>query len=106
MANSLYNLAAYSMVTGGFDWPDIPLVLSVLTGVPTFVSTHQKIGDIKAMGIVTEVTWMTIAGTQVPHDSSRLILFVDEAMELPFTPNGLDLLITPDWLAQRGWFRA
>ena len=30
---------------------------------------------------------------------------IDEAFELPFVPNGLDLVIQPDWLSARGWFR-
>lgn len=37
---------------------------------------------------------------------SELILFIDEAEGLPFTPNGLDIEVTPDWLQQRGWFYA
>lgn len=39
------------------------------------------------------------AGEEVP------LIFVDEAVELPYLPNGLDILIQPDWLAQRGWGR-
>jgi hypothetical protein len=38
-------------------------------------------------------------------DSSDLILYIDEAFELPFVPNGLDMLIQPDWLTNRGWWR-
>lgn len=34
------------------------------------------------------------------------LVYVDEAMGLPFTPNGLDQQIQPDWLSHRGWFRA
>jgi hypothetical protein len=46
------------------------------------------------------VTWftMTKAGTD-------LILYIDDAEGLPFTPNGLDVPVTPDWLSNRGWFR-
>ena len=52
------------------------------------------------------VTWFTMSGTQPTHDNSRLIMFIDEALDLPFLSNGLDLLVTPDWLSRRGWFRA
>jgi hypothetical protein len=33
-------------------------------------------------------------------------LFIDDAEGLPFTPNGLDVLIEPDWLLERGWAKA
>ena len=33
------------------------------------------------------------------------LLFVDEALNLPAEPNGLDIIVTPDWLARRGWGR-
>lgn len=33
------------------------------------------------------------------------LLYIDEAENLPFTPNGLDIVVTPDWLAHRGWGR-
>jgi hypothetical protein len=34
------------------------------------------------------------------------LVYIDEAMGLPFVPNGLDQQIQPDWLNHRGWFRA
>jgi len=50
------------------------------------------------------ITWFTLSkGT--PLSSSELILFIDEAIELPFVPNGLDIVVQPDWLSNRGWFR-
>jgi hypothetical protein len=33
------------------------------------------------------------------------ILYVDDVMNLPFDPNGLDIIVQPDWLQQRGWGR-
>jgi hypothetical protein len=39
-------------------------------------------------------------------EQSQLILFIDEAENLPFVPNGLDIVVEPDWLENRGWFRA
>jgi len=36
---------------------------------------------------------------------SQALLFIDEAEGLPFEPNGLDMAVTPDWLANRGWGR-
>jgi hypothetical protein len=37
--------------------------------------------------------------------SSQLLLYIDEAWDLPWTANGLDLPVQPDWLAMEGWFR-
>ena len=33
------------------------------------------------------------------------LLYLDEVLNLPFEPNGLDVVVTPDWLQQRGWGR-
>jgi hypothetical protein len=38
-------------------------------------------------------------------EAAMPILFIDDAEDLPFTPNGLDIVITPDWLLHRGWGR-
>ena len=52
------------------------------------------------------VTWFTMCRVGVPTLSeAELILFVDEAIELPFEPNGLDITVQPDWAMRRGWFR-
>ena len=50
------------------------------------------------------VTWFTMCVKQTPQDNSPLILFIDEATELPFEPNGLDMVVSPDWLQNRGWW--
>lgn len=54
---------------------------------------------------IGSVTWFTMCKKQVSTNLSELILFVDQAENLPFTTNGLDVLVTPDWLQNRGWFR-
>jgi hypothetical protein len=53
-----------------------------------------------------DVTFLTMSKRNATiHDNSELIMFIDEGLGIPFTPNGLDVLITPDWLQNRGWFR-
>jgi len=52
-----------------------------------------------------DVTWFTLCRARATIELAELILFVDEAIELPFVPNGLDLVIQPDWTLNRGWFR-
>jgi hypothetical protein len=63
--------------------------------------------DILIPGVVIgqTVTWFTMSDQFALHDASELILFIDEAFELPFIGNDLDMLIRPDWLSNRGWFR-
>jgi hypothetical protein len=52
------------------------------------------------------ILWFTMSEVAVPHDTSKLILFLNDVVPpLPFIPNGLDLVLTPDWSAGRGWWR-
>jgi len=50
------------------------------------------------------VTHFTLVDDQGAEDV--LLYYIDEAIDLPFDPNGLDMVIQPDWLSARGWFRA
>jgi hypothetical protein len=60
---------------------------------------------IPAVPIGADVTRLTLAKVKTPHDNSELVLFIDEAEGLPFVTNGLDLVVQPDWVQNRGWFR-
>lgn len=60
---------------------------------------------IPSVPIGPSVTWFTMGRTGSPHDTGQLILYIDDAVNLPFVPNGLDLVVTPDWLQGRGWFK-
>jgi hypothetical protein len=51
------------------------------------------------------VTWFTFAWKNVTHVNSQLILFIDQAEGIPFEANGLDVVVQPDWLQERGWWR-
>jgi len=51
------------------------------------------------------ITFFTMSKRTVPHQAAELILFLDDVYLLPFIANGLDLIVTPDWLQNRGWFR-
>lgn len=135
MSNLPYDSARYRMVTGAFNWLTANLVLDVWSGTPDFVPGDRSTSDIAARGAVLRgssqpVTQKTVApdgtvqtnqvvvpavavGAAITFFTLRdgaaagsLVLFVDEAIELPFTPNGLDMVVQPDWLSTRGWFRA
>lgn len=53
-----------------------------------------------------DVTHFVLIKKHVTIGLSMPIEFIDDADGLPFVPNGLDLTVQPDWLAQRGWFLA
>jgi len=47
---------------------------------------------------------MSLRSSQVGLD--ELVCYLDEGFNLPYEPNGLEVVVQPDWLHQRGWFRA
>lgn len=51
------------------------------------------------------ITWMVLANHAPVENNSQLVAYIDEAENLPFMANGLDVLIKPDWLQNRGWVR-
>jgi hypothetical protein len=52
-----------------------------------------------------DITHFIMANYVSTWNDGAPLLYVDEAENLPFTPNGLDILITPDWVQHRGWGR-
>jgi hypothetical protein len=60
---------------------------------------------IPGVPIGQQVTHLTVCERATTEDQSQLILFVPDAVELPFDPNGLDMVVNPDWLEMRGWWR-
>lgn len=60
---------------------------------------------IQNMPIGPPVTWFTLCKDVGDVTLAQPILFIDDAVELPFIPNGTDMVISPDWSANRGWFR-
>jgi hypothetical protein len=65
------------------------------------MQTNQVI--IPAVAVGADITHFTMC--QHISGLSNLILFIDDAEGLPFEPNGLDMAVSPDWLANRGWGR-
>ncbi len=51
------------------------------------------------------VTWFTLCEAGASLDLAKPILFIEDAIDLPYIPNGLDLVVQPDWVENRGWFR-
>ena len=72
--------------TYGYAISDPAVLAAVPVGAPiTFFTLSEYTGDLLAM---------------------PLIAYINVGPSLPFTPNGLDWNVQPDWLAGRGWFRA
>ena len=66
--------------------------------------TNQVV--IQAVPIGAPLTFFTMSERKPTYGLSELILFIDEALDLPFDPNGLDIVVQPDWLQRRGWWKA
>jgi hypothetical protein len=133
MVNSIYDTARQRFALALIDWSTAPLVLLAYSGEPVFHAEDATITDITDRGetllistsqdIVTQnvsaqgylqtdnVVFEAVPiGYPITHFIMTLsavtpLLFIDEAYDLPFVPNGLDVVVTPDWLEQRGWGR-
>ena len=80
--------------------------MSILSQTVTLDGTAQTSGVIiPAVPVGASISFLTVGEQNTPIETSELILFIDDAVYLPFVPNGLDMVIQPDWLSQRGWWR-
>ena len=79
-----------------------PITEKTVSTNGTAQTNHVVIPDV-AVG--PTVKWFAMCKRGATPPDAELILYVDEAIELPFVPNGLDLVVSPDWLDNRGWWR-
>lgn len=131
--NDIYDTARQRFALGLIDWSIAPLVLLAYSGEPVFYAGDDTIAGIDARGETLRISTSQAVLQQSVSDEGYLqtgtvtfievpigppithfimslnagvpLLYVDEAHELPFTPNGLDVVVTPDWLDERGWGR-
>ena len=123
MANTLYNKARESFLSGGISWSgDTIKAVLVDTGTYTFSQSHQflsslsgTVGTAATLGTKTvtdgvadaaDVTYTAVSGASVEAiviykdtgvaGPSPLIAYSDTATNLPVTPNGGDISITWD----------
>lgn len=125
MANSLYNYARQSFLTGTMDWLTITAkVVLIDTTHYSFNATHQYYSTISGSAIVAgpvtittptavdgaaggdNVTFSSVSGATVraiivyedtgTPSTSRLIAYIDTATGLPITPNGGDIILQWD----------
>jgi len=130
--NSLFNITRHNMATGAFNWVGGPgFVLQAWHGDWTFDPavltpaaitaalqatslplTNRGVASLgycasdpalfSALAVGPEISFLTMS---YDNGSRDLVAFFDEGFNMPFTPNGNDWLIQPDYLSQRGWFR-
>lgn len=60
---------------------------------------------IPAIATGPTITWFTMCLEQIAADNAIPLLFVDDAENLPFVCNGIDVTVQPDWAESRGWGR-
>jgi hypothetical protein len=130
--NTIYDQARYRLMTQQLNWLTSNLVLTAWSGVAVFAPLDEIISDVATHGPVERGTSLPITQQTVAPDGTaqtnqvvipavpigdpvtfftmsngnQLILFIDEAEGLPFVANGLDMVVNPDWLQQRGWWKA
>jgi hypothetical protein len=134
--NELYDDARERLLNAQLNWPTLSLRLLAFTGNPetSFNASHliqSSIGTPYAVSqpiinpltgvggyarssaarfiavpIGSDVTFFALAEDNITPTSRRLIAYLADLTMLPFTPNGGDYLVKPDWLFGQGWFRA
>jgi len=52
------------------------------------------------------IIFLTLAVPSTTPGGDELIAYYDDGEGLPYTTKGLDVVVQPDWLNARGWFRA
>jgi len=130
--NTIYNSARYQLMTAQLNWLTVDLTLTAWSGAAVFDPLDETISDVGAHGPVNRGSSLPITSQTVAPDGTaqtnqvvipavpigdpvtfftmsngaQLILFIDEAEGLPFVPNGLDMVVQPDWLQNRGWWKA
>lgn len=114
------NLALFAFEgVPAFD-PTDAIMTDVLATTPDLAGTSQPVTGktvtldgtaqtdpivIPAVPIGPDITFFVLAVDLGSMGTSRPVLYIDDAFELPFVPNGLDLVVQPDWLSSRGWFK-
>jgi hypothetical protein len=133
MPNTIYDIARNWFALARIDWTVANLILLAYAGPPIFHPEDETVADIAAHGETTLIGtsqamltqtvsregYLQTSNVVIPNvpigdplthfvmtlSANTPLLFIDDATDLPFTPNGLDIVVTPDWLERRGWGR-
>lgn len=77
--------------------------VTAIAGVGGYAITDPML--FKNVPIGFPVSFLTLTFPSDTIGLSELICYIDHGEGMPFTPNGLDWIVQPDWLSRRGWFR-
>lgn len=109
-------LLAYSDITYVFDPNDltqadigVPDAVSGVLIQPIVVAggyARTGAGIFTAIPEGPDIWFLVLAQDNVVPANRRLLAYIDTAQNMPFTPNGLDWVATPDWASSQGWWRA
>lgn len=77
--------------------------VTAVAGIGGYAITDPML--FRAVPIGAPVNFLTLTFPNLNVGLSELICYIDRGEGLPFTPNGLDWIVQPDWLSKRGWFR-
>ena len=130
--SGIYDNARQKFATAALDWRAANYLLTAWKGTKDFVPTDANISMITSRGQAQQVgTSMAIVGKAVdaagvmrtnpvviqgiPTNQivtffvmalgTEPLLFIDDVLGLPYTSNGLDLIVQPDWALAQGWCR-
>jgi hypothetical protein len=84
--------------------------VSTLPIVPTvgpggYASTGNVVLPGTGFVIGQLISFLTLNDRKDAVDDPKLLLFCADVEGLPFFANGLDVLVAPDWLSSRAWWR-
>ena len=125
MANALYDPGREGFLDGSIDWDTNDQRILGATSSQAYTASHKFVSDLTAGNIVVRssagisgktvtngvanhstATWSAVTGAAIARliyyqynasdTAARLICFIDTATNLPVTPNGGDITITPD----------
>jgi len=130
--SGIYDNARVKFATAALDWRSANYFLTAWKGEKDFVPTDTNVALITSRGKASlAATAMPITGkavdsagvmkTQpvifqaVPASQNIVffvmqfgnepLLFIDDVLGLPYTSNGLDIIVQPDWATAQGWCR-
>lgn len=78
-----------------------------IVGKNVLTNGTAQTGPVVIPGVVVgpPISHFVMFDKQVVVANSVPLLFTSDAEQLPFTPNGLDIVVQPDWLLERGWLK-
>ncbi len=133
--NQLFAIPRQRLLKALWNWETVAVRLLAFNTAYTFNEDHTTVSQIGAplaqselltgkvatvkgyarsnaayftsIGVAAPVTFFVLAEDIGGASSTwKPMAYIDEAEGLPFTPNGAEKTVVPDWITNQGWFRA